>query len=240
MQFADYAAPEVCATPSFRLNQRARRSDTCPQATQPHASMCPQPKQPSKTMRTLITATHSHPVQYSQDHAYRQEAPTPAPPRSPSPRGRELVEPYRPLGPLPPRTVRAVARLGPHPVANGHLVDVAALAAPPCGLAAYGLRAGGLQAPVHARVPHRRYAGMRGGQVVVAGEHLASRAVRAARVRLALRARSAMRPDHSWPSLRFHQTRLLELAITSVGFRSPLRSLFHSLAILGCVVLRSL
>ena len=54
------------------------------------------------------------------------------------------------------------------------------------GLAAYGLHAGGLQAPVHARVPHRRYAGMRGGQVVEAGEHLASRAVRAARVRLAL------------------------------------------------------
>ena len=57
---------------------------------------------------------------------------------------------------------------------------------------------------------------------------------------LPLRARFAMRPDHSWPSLHFHQTRLLELAITSVGFRSPLRSLFHSLAILGCVVLRSL
>ena len=63
---------------------------------------------------------------------------------------------------------------------------MAALAAPPCGLAAYSLHAGGLQALVHARVPHRRYVGMRGGQVVVAGEHLASRAVRAARVRLAL------------------------------------------------------
>ena len=50
-----------------------------------------------------------------------------------------------------------------------------------------------------------------------------------------LRARFAMRQDHSWPSLHFHQTRLLELAITSVGFGSPLRSLFHSLAILGCV-----
>ena len=99
---------------------------------------------------------------------------------SPSPRGRGLVEPYQPLGPLPPRTVRAVARLGPHPVADGHLVDVAALAAPPCELAAYGLRAGGLQALAHARVPHRRYAGMRDGQVVEAGEHLASRAVRAA------------------------------------------------------------
>lgn len=55
-----------------------------------------------------------------------------------------------------------------------------------------------------------------------------------------LRARFAMRPDHSWPSLHFYQTRLLELAIASVGFRSPLRPLFHSLAILGCVVLRSL
>ena len=63
---------------------------------------------------------------------------------------------------------------------------MAALAAPPCGLAAYGLHAGGLQALVHARVPHGRYAGVRGGQVVVAGEHLATRAVRAARVRLAL------------------------------------------------------
>ena len=102
-------------------------------------------------MRTHITATHSRPVQYSQDHAYRQEAPTP-PPIPSSPRGRGLVEPYRPLGPLPPRTVRAVARLGPHPVADDHLVDVAALAAPPCELAAYGLHAGGLQAPVHARV----------------------------------------------------------------------------------------
>ena len=89
----------------------------------------------------LITATHSRPVQYSQDHAYGQEAPTPPVPSSP--RGRGLVEPYRPLGPLPPRTVRAVARLSPHPVADGHLVDVAALAAPPCQLAAYGLHAGG-------------------------------------------------------------------------------------------------
>ena len=31
---------------------------------------------------------------------------------------------------------------------------------------------------------------------------------------LPLRARFAMGPDHSWPSLHFHQTRLLELAIT--------------------------
>ena len=79
----------------------------------------------------------------------------------------------------------AVARLGPHPVADGHPIDVAARTAPPCELAAYSLHAGGLQALVHARVPHRRYVGMRGGQVVVAGEHLASRAVRAARVSLA-------------------------------------------------------
>ena len=77
----------------------------------------------------------------------------PASPIPSSPRGRGLVEPYRPLGPLPPRTVRAVARLCPHPVADGHLVDVAALAAPPCGLAAYGLHAGGLRALAHARVP---------------------------------------------------------------------------------------
>ena len=62
---------------------------------------------------------------------------------------------------------------------------MAALAAPPYELAAYGLHAGGLQALVHVRVPHGRYAGMRGGQVVVAGEHLAPRAVRAARVSLA-------------------------------------------------------
>ena len=93
-------------------------------------------------MQTLITATHGRPVQYSQDHAYRQEAPTRLPPVPPSPRGRGLIGPYRPLGPLPPRAVRAVARPGPRPVADGHLVDVAALAAPPCGLAAYGLNAG--------------------------------------------------------------------------------------------------
>ena len=63
---------------------------------------------------------------------------------------------------------------------------MAALAAPPYELAAYGLHAGRLQALVHARVPHGRYVGMRGGQIVVAGEHLAPRAVRATRVRLAL------------------------------------------------------
>ena len=108
-----------------------------------------------------------------------------SPPVPSSPRGRGLVEPYRPLGPLPPRAVRAVARPGPRPVADGHLIDVAALAAPPYELAAYGLHASGLQALVHARVPHGRYVGMRGDQVVVAGEHLASRAVRAARVCLA-------------------------------------------------------
>ena len=74
--------------------------------------------------------------------------PTPSPPK-----GRGPVKPYRPLGPLPPRTVRAVARLGPRPVADGHLADSAALAAPPCELAAYGLHAGGLQALAHARAP---------------------------------------------------------------------------------------
>lgn len=157
-----------------------------PPAPKSNVSMRPQPTQSSKTMRTPITATHSRPVQYSQNHAYRQEAPTCLPPIPSSPRGRGLVEPYRPLGPLPPRTVRTAARLGPHPVADGHLVDAAALAAPPCELAAYGLHAGGLQALVHTRVPHGRYAGMRGGQVVVAGEHLAPRAVRTARIRLAL------------------------------------------------------
>ena len=136
-------------------------------------------------MRTPITATHSRPVQYSQNHAYRQKAPTP-PPIPSSPRDRGPVEPYRPLGPLPPRTVRAVARLGPHSVADGHPIDVAARAAPPCELAAYSLHAGGLQALVHARVPHRRYVGMRGGQVVEAGEHAMARTVRAARVRFAL------------------------------------------------------
>ena len=47
---------------------------------------------------------------------------------------------------------------------------------------ACGLRPARRRAPsaAHARVPHRRYAGMRDGQVVEAGEHLASRAVRAA------------------------------------------------------------
>ena len=36
-----------------------------------------QPKRPSKTMRTPIAATHSRPAQYSQNHAYGQEAQTP-------------------------------------------------------------------------------------------------------------------------------------------------------------------
>ena len=165
----------------------------------------------------------------------------PASPIPSSPGGRGLVEPYRPLGPLPPRAVRAVARPGPRPAADGHLVDVAALAAPPYGLAAYGLHAGGLQALVHARVPHRRYAGMRGGQVVEAGEHLASRAVRAARVRLAPARPARYEAGPLVALLALPPDALVgELAITSVGFRSPLRSLFHSLATLGCVVLRSL
>lgn len=41
--------------------------------------MSPRARNPSshqKTMQTPIAATHSHPVQYSQNHAYRQEAPT--------------------------------------------------------------------------------------------------------------------------------------------------------------------
>ena len=123
--------------------------------------------QSSQTMQPPIAATHSRPVQYSRSHTYRQEAPTPPIPSSP--RGQGLVEPYRPRGPPPPKKQYGqVARLGPYPVTDGHLVDVAVLAAPPCELAAYGPHAGGLQALVHARVPHRRYAGMRGGQVVEA------------------------------------------------------------------------
>ena len=65
-----------------------------PPTPKSNASMRPQPKRPSKTMRTLIAATHGRPVQYSQNHAYRQKAPTP-PPVPSSPRGRGLVEPYR-------------------------------------------------------------------------------------------------------------------------------------------------
>ena len=148
--------------------------DTAASTTGP---MRPQSKQPSKTMQPLITATHSRPVQYSQDHAYRQEAPTRLPHSflAEGPRASRALSASRASS--PPRAVQAVARLGPHPVADGHLVDVAALAAPPCGLAAYGLHAGGLQALVHARVPHGRYAGVRGGQVVVAFQHLAVAAV---------------------------------------------------------------
>ena len=122
-------------------------------SNRPHVAGAPASPQSFQTMQPPIAATHSRPVQYSQNHAYGQGTPTPPPPIPSSPRGRGLVEPYRPLGPLPPRTVRAVARLGPHPVADGHLVDVAALAAPPCGFAANCLHAGGLQALVHARVP---------------------------------------------------------------------------------------
>ena len=47
-----------------------------PSKPKSNVSMRPQPKQQSKTMQTLITATHGRPVQYSQNHAYRQEAPT--------------------------------------------------------------------------------------------------------------------------------------------------------------------
>lgn len=102
--------------------------------------------QQSETMRILIAAMHSRPVQYSQKRTYRQEAPTRLPPTPSSPRGRGLVEPYRPLGPLPPRAVRAVARLGPHPVADGHPIDVAALAAPPHHGARVGAKVLGAQA----------------------------------------------------------------------------------------------
>lgn len=48
-----------------------------PPAPKSNVSMRPQPTQSSKTMQPPITATHSRPVQYSQDHAYGQEAPTP-------------------------------------------------------------------------------------------------------------------------------------------------------------------
>lgn len=174
-----------------------------------HVSMRPQPTQPSKTMRTPIAATHSRPVQYSQNRAYGQEAPTP-PAHSflaEGPRASRALSASRASS--PPRAVRAVVRLGPHPVADGRLVDVAALAAPSCGLAAYALHAGGLQALAHARAPHRRHVGMRGGQVVVAGEHLAPRAVRAARVRLA-----PARPVHWTGTIQW--TRRIDL-LTDLG-----------------------
>ena len=47
-----------------------------PPTPKSNVSMRPQPTQPSKTMQTPITATHGRLVQYSQNHAYRQEAPT--------------------------------------------------------------------------------------------------------------------------------------------------------------------
>ena len=74
--------------------------------------------------------------------------PTPSPPK-----GRGPVEPYRPLGPLPPRAVQAATWLDPRPVADGHLADAAALAAPSYELATYGPHAGGLQALAYARAP---------------------------------------------------------------------------------------
>lgn len=151
MQFADYAALEVCAIPPFRLNRGARRSGTYPQATQPYVSMRPQPKQQSKTMQPHNRHTYPSSPIFARSLLWAGGAD--ASPVPSSPRGRGLVEPYRPLGPLPPRPVRAVARPGPHPVADGHLVDVAALAAPPYGLAAYGLHTGGLQAHAHLLAP---------------------------------------------------------------------------------------
>lgn len=91
-----------------------------------------------------ITATHTRPI-FAKSRLWAGGTDPPPPPILSSPRGRGLVEPYRPLGPLSPRTVWAVARLGSHPVADGHLIDVAALAAPPCGLAAYGLTPAGFK-----------------------------------------------------------------------------------------------
>ena len=208
-------------------------------APKSNVSMRPQPTQSSKTMWTHITATHSRPVQYSQNHAYRQEAPTP-PPHSflaEGPRASRALSASR-ASSSPNSTGSSPA--WPHPVADGHLVDVAALAAPPCELAAYGLHAGGLQALVHARVPHRRYVGMRGGQVVVAGEHLASRAVRAARVRLALARLVRYEAGPPMALLALPPDALVGAGDHIGRFRSPLHSLFHSLAISGCVVLRSL
>ena len=99
-----------------------------------------------------ITATHTRPVQYSQNHAYRQEAPTRLPHSflAEGPRASRALSASRASSSL---KQWAVARLGPHPVADGHLADVAALAVPPYELAAYGLHVGGIQALVHARVP---------------------------------------------------------------------------------------
>lgn len=48
-----------------------------PPTPKSNVSMRPQPTQPLKTTRTPISChAYSRPVQYSQDHAYRQEAPT--------------------------------------------------------------------------------------------------------------------------------------------------------------------
>ena len=133
-------APLLCQRiPVATFSRGAGVLGIAPPTPKSNVSMRPQPTQPLKTTRTPIAATH-----IAAQSNIRKITPIgrrhrPASPIPSSPRGQGLVEPYRPLGPLPPRTVRAVARLGPHPVADGHLVDVAALAAPPYGLAAYGL-----------------------------------------------------------------------------------------------------
>lgn len=150
-----------------------------PPAPKSNASMRPQPTQSSKTMRT------PQPPRIAAQSDIRKITPIDRRHRPASshsflaegPRASRALSASR-ASSSPNST--AVARLGPHPVADGHLVDVAALAAPPCELAAYGLHAGGLQALVHAWVPHRRYVGMRSSQVVEAAQQRAVLAVRAA------------------------------------------------------------
>lgn len=101
-------------------------------------------------MQPPITATHSRPVQYSQNHALgRRHRRLPRSFLAEVPRASRALSASR-ASSSPNST--GSSRLGPHPVADGHLVDVATLAAPPYELAAYSLHAGGLQALVHARV----------------------------------------------------------------------------------------
>ena len=188
-------------------------------------------------MRTLIAATHSRPAQYSQNHAYRQEAPT------------RLSHSFLAEGPRASRALSASRASSspnstgsspawPHPVADGHLVDVAALAAPPCELAAYGLHAGGLQALAHTRVPHRRYDGM-----------LAARSLKP---RSSLRflqygQLSSMRMERmltfsrqTWPHDPRHHTMVSEWAWGSSAHRPPFSSGSSCLATSGLFDPRSL